>query len=36
MRRARHASLAFMSDDFMQMALDEAHPAAAAEDHEVD
>ena len=30
MRRARHASLAFMSDDFMQMALDEAHAAAAA------
>ncbi len=30
MRRARHASLAFMIDDFMQMALDEAYAAAAA------
>jgi tRNA(Arg) A34 adenosine deaminase TadA len=30
MRRARHASLAFMSLDFMQMALDEAAAAAKA------
>jgi tRNA(Arg) A34 adenosine deaminase TadA len=30
MRRARHASLAFMSEDFMQMALDEAAAAAKA------
>ena len=29
-RRARHASVALMSDDFMQMALDEAHIAAQA------